>query len=58
LRTRSPLVFTGCTPADVRALVRGRQLPPPLSPVQGRSWVVRPDGRIERTQLPVSPNDD
>jgi S-DNA-T family DNA segregation ATPase FtsK/SpoIIIE len=57
LRATSPVVFTACTPADVRALVRGRVLPPPLSPAQGRSWLVRPEGGIERTLLPAVAGD-
>jgi S-DNA-T family DNA segregation ATPase FtsK/SpoIIIE len=49
LRGHAQLIFDGCTPADLRALTRSRQLPPPLT--EGHCWRVDDEGRAERVRL-------
>jgi S-DNA-T family DNA segregation ATPase FtsK/SpoIIIE len=51
LKTRHPIVFSGCDAADVRALTRSRALPPPLAPASGAGWLVFADGRVRRCVL-------
>jgi DNA segregation ATPase FtsK/SpoIIIE, S-DNA-T family len=51
LKTRHPVVFSGCDAADVRALTRSRALPPPLAPGSGTGWLVSADGRMRRCVL-------
>jgi S-DNA-T family DNA segregation ATPase FtsK/SpoIIIE len=51
LKARYPVVFSGCDAADVRALTRGRALPPPLAPGSGAGWLVFADGRMRRCLL-------
>lgn len=43
------MVFHGCTPADVRAIARPRESPPPLAP--GEVWLVE-NGRVLRARVP------
>ena len=54
LKSRHPIVFSGCDAADVRALTRSRALPPPLAPGSGAGWLVLADGRIRRCVLQAS----
>ena len=49
-RPVAELVFDGCTPADLRALTRSRELPPPIA--REEAWLLTPDGGFERTVLP------
>ena len=51
LRPVAQLVFDGCTPADLRALTRSRELPPPIT--RDEAWLLAPDGTFERTALPM-----
>jgi S-DNA-T family DNA segregation ATPase FtsK/SpoIIIE len=48
VRRDLPIVFHGCTVADVRAIARTREMPPPLKP--GESWLVE-SGRVRRAVL-------
>jgi S-DNA-T family DNA segregation ATPase FtsK/SpoIIIE len=50
-RPVAEFVFDGCTPADLRALTRSRELPPPIGPDE--AWRLEPDGRFARTVLPA-----
>lgn len=45
-----PIVFHGCAVAEVRAIARTREVPPPLAP--GEVWLVE-GGRIRRAVLDV-----
>jgi S-DNA-T family DNA segregation ATPase FtsK/SpoIIIE len=49
-RPIAELVFDGCTPADLRALTRSRDLPPPIG--RDEAWRLDPDGTFARTFLP------
>lgn len=44
-RRELPIVFSGCSVADLRAVARTRQVPPPLNP--GEVWLVA-DGGVRR----------
>jgi S-DNA-T family DNA segregation ATPase FtsK/SpoIIIE len=50
-RPVAELVFDGCTPSDLRALTRSRELPPPIA--HGEAWRLEPDGTFARTRLPA-----
>lgn len=50
VRSAVPLVFEGCTPADLRSFGLGRALPPPLA-TPGAFWVLRLDGAVVRSVL-------
>ncbi|MCU1409893.1 MAG: cell division protein [Rhodoglobus sp.] len=43
------VVFDACSTADVRALTRSRELPPPLG--AGQAWRLEPDGRFSRVRF-------
>ncbi len=45
------VVLDGCSAADVRALTRSRELPPPLDAAGGHAWRLEPDGRISRVRF-------
>ncbi|WP_191281782.1 FtsK/SpoIIIE domain-containing protein [Pseudolysinimonas yzui] len=48
-----PIVFSGCGVADVRAIARVREVPPPLAP--GEVWLVE-GGRIRRAVFAAEPD--
>jgi S-DNA-T family DNA segregation ATPase FtsK/SpoIIIE len=48
-----PIVFSGCGVADVRAIARTREVPPPLAP--GEVWLVE-RGRIRRAVFAAEPD--
>jgi S-DNA-T family DNA segregation ATPase FtsK/SpoIIIE len=50
LRPVAELVFDACSPADLRALTRVRDLPPPLG--RGEVWRFALSGVFERSTLP------
>ena len=50
MRPVAQVVFDGCTPADLRALTRSRELPPPIT--RDEAWLLTPDGTFTRTALP------
>ncbi|WP_237584019.1 FtsK/SpoIIIE domain-containing protein [Clavibacter phaseoli] len=52
LRRTGDVVLEGCTPRDVRTLLRVRAVPPPLAPIPGRAWRVTPDGDVRRCSWP------
>lgn len=52
VRGRLPIVFSGCSTAELRALTGSRQLPPPIGAQPGAGWVLAVDGTITRVQLP------
>ena len=45
-----PMVVHGCSTADLRALIRSREVPPPLGP--GEVWLVE-QGLVRRAILAV-----
>jgi len=45
------VVLDACTPADVRALTRTRELPPPLAGLRGVAWRLEPGGRLSRVRF-------
>lgn len=45
------VVLDACTPADVRALTRSRELPPPLAGLDGVAWLLDPEGPITRVRF-------
>lgn len=45
------VVFDACAPADVRALTRPRELPPPLAGLDGVAWLLDPEGPITRVRF-------
>lgn len=51
LKTKTGILFDGCTPAEFRAISGLRVLPPPLSPLSGRGWLLEPDGTVARVRL-------
>jgi S-DNA-T family DNA segregation ATPase FtsK/SpoIIIE len=51
LRARATLIFDGCSLADVRAIARRRELPPPLGPGTDRVWLCDREGRFSRASL-------
>ncbi|MEO6826613.1 MAG: FtsK/SpoIIIE domain-containing protein [Microbacteriaceae bacterium] len=52
LRPRSVLIFDGCSLQEVRTIAQRRELPPPLSPVLDRVWLLAPGGQFSRGTLP------
>ncbi|MET0726448.1 MAG: FtsK/SpoIIIE domain-containing protein [Leifsonia sp.] len=50
LRSRIPVVFDGCSLAEIRMLLHSRDLPPALDPGSRRVWVFHPDGRVQRAR--------
>jgi S-DNA-T family DNA segregation ATPase FtsK/SpoIIIE len=50
VRREFPIVFFGCTPAEVRAIARIRETPPPLGDRPGECWLVD-GGGIRRAIL-------
>ncbi|RNE63676.1 FtsK/SpoIIIE domain-containing protein [Cryobacterium tepidiphilum] len=48
LRTRTDIVFDGCTLGDYRLISRRRDLPPALAPHRARLWLLGPDGEVRR----------
>lgn len=54
-RRELPLVFAGCSVADVRAITRSREVPPPLR--AGEVWLAV-DGRIRRAVLVADDGED
>lgn len=50
VRREHPMVFIGCTAADVRAVSRVREQPPPLGGRAGECWLVE-SGAIRRAVL-------
>jgi S-DNA-T family DNA segregation ATPase FtsK/SpoIIIE len=51
LRAHATLIFDGCSLADVRAIARRRELPPPLGPGPDRVWLCDQEGRFSRARL-------
>ena len=51
LRRSGALMFDGCSLADVRAILRSRELPPPFARGERPLWVAQPDGRLLRARL-------
>lgn len=51
LRPVAQVVFDRCTPADVRALTRSRELPPPISGDE-HGWILTPDAGLQRVRTP------
>ena len=47
------VVFDACSTADIRALTRSRELPPPLAGVAGLAWRLEPDGSLARVQFGI-----
>jgi len=48
VRHRAEVVFDACSVADVRALTRSRDLPPPLAGLSGVAWRLELDGQLAR----------
>jgi S-DNA-T family DNA segregation ATPase FtsK/SpoIIIE len=55
-RREWPIVLTGCAPADHRALLRDRDLPPLLGSRPGECWLAH-EGRTSRAVLCVDSED-
>ncbi|HTL41339.1 MAG TPA: FtsK/SpoIIIE domain-containing protein [Pseudolysinimonas sp.] len=53
-RREWPIVLTGCAPADHRALLRSRELPPPLGSAPGECWLAT-EGVTVRAVLRLAP---
>ncbi|HEV7741602.1 MAG TPA: FtsK/SpoIIIE domain-containing protein [Pseudolysinimonas sp.] len=53
-RREWPIVLTGCAPADHRALLRDRDLPPLLGSRPGECWLAH-EGRTVRAVLRIDP---
>ncbi|MEX1079361.1 MAG: FtsK/SpoIIIE domain-containing protein [Homoserinimonas sp.] len=51
-RESVPVVFSGCSVAELRALTGARKLPAPIGPEPGAGWILASDGEITRVQLP------
>ncbi len=51
-RSSAEVVFDGCTVADLRALTRSRELPPPLDGLRGIAWRWEADGSFSRVRYP------
>jgi S-DNA-T family DNA segregation ATPase FtsK/SpoIIIE len=52
LREQHPLVFHGCSLAELRALSRSRVLPPPINDENATGWLLDLDGSVERVAIP------
>ena len=50
-RRVAEVVFDACSPADLRALARSRDLPPPLTGLSGVAWRLEPDGGLSRVRF-------
>jgi len=48
------IVYDGCTPRDVRALSRVRDLPPPLAGDGSTVWFTEPGGPVQRRSWPAA----
>ena len=48
------VVLDGCSLADVRALTRSRELPPPLTGLAGVAWRLEADGSLARVRFEVT----
>ena len=55
LRPSTEILLEGCSPAELRALTRSRELPPPLPSLAGSCWRLRADGSLGRARLPTAP---
>jgi S-DNA-T family DNA segregation ATPase FtsK/SpoIIIE len=55
LRRESGIVFDGCTPSEIRALTRVRELPPPFDRGERPVWLLDASGDLHRARLPVAP---
>jgi S-DNA-T family DNA segregation ATPase FtsK/SpoIIIE len=51
IASRMPVVFEGCTPTDLRTLLRTRGLPPPIVSRRGLVLIRNPDGALVRARL-------
>jgi S-DNA-T family DNA segregation ATPase FtsK/SpoIIIE len=51
VRRSHALLFDGCSPADVRALTRRREVPPPFGRGERPLWLLEPDGELLRAHL-------
>ena len=51
MRQVADVVFDACSLADVRALTRSRDLPPPLTGLRGAAWRLEPDGTMARVRF-------
>ena len=51
LQRDGDILFDGCSLADLRALTRSRDLPPPFPPGTRPLWVRTPDGELVRATL-------
>ncbi|MCU1439920.1 MAG: cell division protein [Rhodoglobus sp.] len=56
LRPVAEVLLDGCGIADVRALTRSRQLPPPLDGDSSLCWRIDENGGISRARLPSQEN--
>jgi S-DNA-T family DNA segregation ATPase FtsK/SpoIIIE len=48
VRRVADVVLDGCSAADIRALTRSRELPPPLTGLAGAAWRLEADGTVSR----------
>jgi S-DNA-T family DNA segregation ATPase FtsK/SpoIIIE len=55
IRRTHQLLFDGCSLAEVRALTRLRDLPPPFNRGERPMWLLSPEGEFSRARLGVSP---
>jgi S-DNA-T family DNA segregation ATPase FtsK/SpoIIIE len=51
LQRGGEILFDGCSLADLRALIRSRDLPPPFPPGTRPLWLRTPDGELARATL-------
>jgi S-DNA-T family DNA segregation ATPase FtsK/SpoIIIE len=51
LQRSTVILFDGCSLAEVRALTRSRDLPPPFARGERPLWMRRPDGSVSRATL-------
>jgi S-DNA-T family DNA segregation ATPase FtsK/SpoIIIE len=52
VRREVPLVVIGCTAAELRAVARIREVPPPLGHRPGECWLIE-HGEVRRAQLEI-----
>ncbi|CAN5366607.1 hypothetical protein BH09ACT5_BH09ACT5_07620 [soil metagenome] len=50
-RRVAEVILDACSPADLRALTRSRELPPPLAGIPGAAWRLEPDGTVVRVRF-------